>query len=210
MISIAVVAHEARIVAATELATQLGATITVDDGALRAEGNHLRAWELTSIRPAEWALTIEDDALPVPGFLEQAERALAIAPAPIVSLYLGRSRPPGIWQRRIAEALDEADRIDAHWIDAPHLLHAVAVAMRTDLRDDWLDWAPTSQLPIDERLSQWARLRGHRVAYSVPSLVNHLDGPTLIQHRDRKPRTEPRVAWRTGTREVWNRKAVTI
>jgi hypothetical protein len=98
----------------------------------------------------------------------------------------------------------------AHWIDTHYLLHAVAVAMRSDLRDDWLTTAPTLDFPIDQRLSEWARMRGHRIAYSLPSLVEHADWPTLVQHRDRQPRTEPRIAWRTGTRETWTRRTVTI
>lgn len=209
MISTAVVAHEARIVAATELATNLGAVITVDDGSLGAEGNHLKAWEATAARPAEWNLVLEDDAQPVRGFLEQAEQALGQAPAPIVSFYLGRGKPKS-WQHRLGRALNDADRAGAHWIDTRQLLHAVAVAMRSGLREDWLEWAPTSKLPIDERLSAWAHIRGHRIAYTIPSLIEHADGPTLIQHRDRQPRTDERIAWRTGTRIDWNRRTITI
>lgn len=209
MISTAVVAHEARIIAATELATSLGAVITIDDGSLGAEANHLRAWQATQIADGDWALVLEDDAQPVPGFLEQAEHALAVSPAPIVSFYLGRGKPK-TWQHRIAQAIAQADQAQAHWIDTHFLLHAVAVAMRTELREDWLATAPTLDFPIDQRLSEWARMRGHRIAYTLPSLVEHADWPTLIDHRDRQPRTEGRIAWRTGTRRTWNRTAVMI
>lgn len=211
MISVAcaVVAHTDRLLSATELAKNLDATITVDDGSLGAGANHLRAWELTAARPSDWAIVLEDDAQPVPQFLAQAAAALEVAPAPIVSLYLGRAKPR-MWQHRIARALDDADLIGAHWITTHHLLHAVTVAMRTDLRDDWLSWASTSDLPIDERLAEWARLRGHTVAYTVPSLVEHADWPTLIQHRDRQPRQAGRIAWRTGTRDRWRSRAVHI
>jgi hypothetical protein len=209
VISTAVVAHEARIVAATELAHALGAVITVDDGSLGAEANHLIAWEATGTAESEWSLVVEDDALPVPGFLEQAEQALAVAPTPIVSFYLGKTKPKA-WQHRIAQAVAHADMADAHWIDTHYLLHAVAVAMRTELREDWLATAPTLDFPIDQRLSEWARMRGHRIAYTLPSLVEHADWPTLVQHRDRQPRTEARIAWRTGTRDSWNRITVTI
>jgi GR25 family glycosyltransferase involved in LPS biosynthesis len=209
VISTAVVAHEARITAATELAKNLDAVLTVDDGSLGAEANHLRAWQATGTVDADWALVLEDDAIPVPNFLEQAKQALAVAPAPIVSFYLGKNKPKA-WQHRIAQALDQADMAGAHWIDTHYLLHAVAVAMRSDLREDWLDWAPHHDFPIDQRLSEWARCRGHRIAYSLPSLVDHADWPTLVQHRDRQPRIEPRIAWRTGTRDQWSRRTVTI
>jgi hypothetical protein len=208
-ISCAVVAHTERLLAATELAKNLGATVAVDDGSIGADANHLRAWELTAAHPSDWAIVLEDDAQPVPHFLTQAIEALDVAPAPIVSLYLGRGKPR-TWQHRIAQALDQADRAGAHWITTHHLLHAVTVAMRTDLRDDWIDWAQTSTLPIDERLGEWARHRGHQVAYTVPSLVEHADWPTLIRHRDRQPRQPGRIAWRTGTRDRWSRRTVHI
>lgn len=210
MISTAVVAHEARIVAATELANSLGAVITMDDGSLGAEANHLKAWEATAVRSASWALVLEDDALPVAGFIQQAEQALAAAPEPVVSLYLGQGKPRAWQQQIIPGALANADAHQAHWVTTGHVLHAVAVAMRTELREDWLTWAPRSTRPIDQRLSEWCRHRDHKVAYAVPSLVDHADGPTLISHSDRKPRNMARIAWRTGTRNGWNSTAVTM
>src|SRR6266568_3195656 len=69
VISTAVVAHETRILAAAELAHALDAVITLDDGSLGAEANHLQAWQATGTAHADWALVLEDDALPVPGFL---------------------------------------------------------------------------------------------------------------------------------------------
>lgn len=209
MISFAVVGHEARIVEATDLAHSIGAVITVDDGTAGADANHLKAWQATSAMDEPWACVLEDDAQPVHGFIEQAEAALTAAPADVVSLYLGRGKPRS-WQRVIPAALANADAHQAHWITANRVLHAVAVAMRTELRDDWLAWAPSSTLPIDQRLSEWCRLRGHTIAYTTPSLCDHADGPTLINHSDRKVRDMSRVAWRTGTRKTWNSKAVTM
>lgn len=209
MISWAVVGHEQRIIAATDVAHSIGAIITIDDGSHGADGNHLKAWDITQTQDAEWAGVLEDDAVPVHGFTEQAAAALTVAPADVVSFYLGRGKPRW-WQHRIPIALAAADVHRAHWITTNHMLHAVAVAMRTELREDWLDWAPTSTLPIDERLTEWCRRRGHTIAYSAPSLVDHADGPTLIAHADRKPRDMARVAWRTGTRNTWNSKAVPL
>lgn len=210
MISFAVVAHEARIVEATELANSLGAVITVDDGTAGADANHLKAWAATSAMDGQWSAVLEDDAIPVHGFLEQAEAALAAAPADVVSLYLGTGKPRAWQQQVIPAALANADAHQAHWIATGHVLHAVAIAMRTELREDWLAWAPQSTRPIDQRLSEWCRLRDHTVAYAVPSLVDHHDGPTLINHSDRKPRSMARIAWRTGTRSNWNSRAVTM
>ncbi|WP_280246168.1 hypothetical protein [Nocardia abscessus] len=202
MISFAVVAHIDRIVQATELARTLGAVIALDDGSKGAGANHLEAWRLTNGLETEWAAVLEDDAQPVPGFTQQAEQALAAAPEPVVSLYLGRTRPVR-WQDRISRALVRIDERDPHWLTCTHLLHAVAVAIHTDLRGDWLDFATDNTLPPDERMTAWCIARGHTVAYSWPSLVQHADGPTLVEHSNTGNTTAPRIAWRTGTRHVW-------
>lgn len=205
MISWAVVGHEQRLLAATTLAHQLGGLVTIDDGTHGADGNHLKAWDITAATEdvMDWSGVMEDDAVPVPGFAEQAEQALAQSPEPVVSFYLGRTRPHRWQQERIAPAIAKADMTASHWLVSTHVLHAVAVAMRTELREDWLDFAHGSKLPIDERLTAWCLARGHRVAYSLPSLVDHADGPTLVQHRNGGGTTAPRVAWRTGTRDQW-------
>lgn len=207
--SCAVVAHYSRIVAATELARTVGGVIVMDSGDIGCNANHLRAWEMISTREADYGLVLEDDAQPVPGFVEQAEQALAVAPEPVVSLYLGTGRPVR-WQERIPSAIAAADRIDACWLTTMHTIHAVALAIHTDHREDWLDFAHDSKLPIDERMSAWCVARGHSVAYTWPSLVDHADGPTLIKHRDGRPRNAPRRAWRTGTHTTWTSTAVSM
>jgi GR25 family glycosyltransferase involved in LPS biosynthesis len=206
VISWAVVGHEARTIQATDLAHQLGAVITIDDGTAGADANHLKAWDMVNALGSRWSAVMEDDAVPVRGFLEQAEAALAAAPAPVVSFYVGTGRPVR-WQDSITRAIATADRVGAHWITCNHLLHAVAVAIRTDLVEDWLSWSPTSNRPIDERLTAWCLTRKHQVAYTWPCLVDHADGPTLVKHRDGRPRDLPRKARRTGTREAWTSAA---
>lgn len=209
MISWSVVGHEARRIHATDLVHSLDAIASMDDGTLGADANHLRAWAANTHPRATWLGQAEDDAVPVPDFKAQVDAALAVAPTPIVSLYLGRSKPKR-FQDRISRALIAADEKGACWVTSTHLLHAVAVLIRAELRDDWLDWAHTSTLPIDERMGHWARARGHRVSYTSPSLVDHADFPTLVEHRDGQPRTKPRKAWRTGTRDTWTGKAVDL
>lgn len=202
MISWAVVAHTDRLVQATELARTIGAVISVDDGSKGAGANHLEAWRLTTGVESEWAGVLEDDAQPVPGFTQQAEQAIAAAPEPVVSLYLGRTRPVR-WQDRISRALVRIDDRDPHWLTTTHVLHAVTVVLHADLREDWLDFAADNTLPPDERMTAWCIARGHQVAYTWPSLVDHADGPTLVEHSNTGNTTAPRKAWRTGTRHTW-------
>jgi hypothetical protein len=209
VIAWAVVAHEARLPEAATLAKTIDAYLALDDGTLGAGENHLRAWRAAHTGEADWVTVVEDDAIPVDDITTQARLALAVAPEPVVSMYLGRTRPKR-WQERISRALAGLDARDPHWLTTTHVLHAVAVALRSDLVDDWLDWAHTSTLPPDERMSAWCIARGHRVAYSWPSLFNHQDGPTLVQHANTAGATGPRIAWRTGTRDNWTGNAVAM
>jgi hypothetical protein len=182
--------------------------MSVDTGHLGAPSNHRMVWSVLSDLDTEWTVVLEDDATPVPDFRAQLAAALDAAPAPIVSAYLGRLRPPK-FQALIGNALAEADSAGAHWITSTtQLLHGVAVAIKTDLVPDLL--ANFRVMPVDQAIGAWARSRDHRIAYTVPSLVDHADLPTLIQHADLKPRPPGRVAWRVGQRDSWNGKAVTL
>src|SRR5690606_8297214 len=123
-VAFGVVAHQARRDAALALADPLGAYVSLDDGTLGAEANHLRVWEVLADASAEWVCVLEDDAVPSPNFLAQITAALTVAPSPVVSLYLGRSRPPGV-QSRIQGAIRRLDAEGACWITADRMLHAV-------------------------------------------------------------------------------------
>ncbi|ORV20950.1 hypothetical protein AWB98_01230 [Mycolicibacterium conceptionense] len=207
---VGIVAHTARFANAEALSRTTDADfVNYDTGVRGCEGNHRDALERLhrNARGAQWLVILEDDAVPVTGFRDQLDAALITAPAPIVSLYLGRSRPPQ-WQPRISDAIEKADANDASWILSGHLLHAVGYAVRTELAPSLL--GHVTDLPIDQSISVWARHQGHQVAYSWPSLVQHQDGPTLISHRDGQPRPPGRIAHRTGTRETWTSDSVAL
>lgn len=206
MQAIGIVAHTSRIAKAKELQQQVKAEfISIDDGTLGCNRNHRHVWSQLGHSPTRWALVLEDDALPVDRFLDQAAAALDAAPTPIVSLYLGTSRPIS-WQDRIRQAVTRADKADACWITSAKLLHAVAVAIRTDLIGDMLNHlAPGT--PIDNAISQWAVKRRHGIAYTWPSLVDHGDGATLVNHTY-DAQSQPRRAWRTTVRSDWHTTTV--
>jgi hypothetical protein len=209
---ISIVAHIKRTERAEKLADKvLARRVFYDDGTLGCDRNHRQVWQHHAGNPtSDWATTLEDDAVPVPGFLDQLDHALEVAPAPIVSLYLGTSRPLGGWQPQIKQAILAIRRTPACWITSTHLLHAVGVAIRTPLLPSLLEWLPQIPLPIDEAITIWATTYGHCVAYTWPSLVDHADEPSLVDHPDGKPRQNPRIAWHTGTRQAWNAKHVAM
>lgn len=205
MIAIGIVAHQQRQALAEALAEQVSADIVCfDDRGYGHHHNHRRTWQSLTYFATTHAVVLEDDAIPVHDFRHQLEQAVKASPAPITSLYLGRLRPPQ-WQNKISAAITRANHDDAHYITATQLLHAVGVALQTEHIEPMLAFTATrSHLPFDEAIGAYARYARQPIAYTHPSLVNHLDGPTLFQHRDRQPRTPGRVAWRVGMRHAWD------
>lgn len=197
--------------------------IAYDPGHVGCEQNHICAWEYLSRVDCDWGVVLEDDALPVTNFNQQLRQVLSVAPHPVVSLYLGRSRPPQ-YQSSIAQVIG----LDTHFIESKTLLNCVGLCVRGDyLRQlatycrkyydgeqrrvkkgsiDALDCTP-----IDEMISSWTETETPGVVYTNPSLVDHAQLPTTIPYHlsrhkeeDMVSRKEVRRAWRVGTRKDWS------
>lgn len=154
-------------------------------------------------------MVLEDDALPVSRFREELDAALAVAPTPVVGLYLPRERPQYA-QDRIAQAVVRVG--DASWITAPRTWSAVGIAVLGDLVPDLVQHLDRDRnRPIDEAIGRWTVARNRPVAYTWPSLVDHADvDPVIRQRADRQPRDRPRRAWRVGHRTEWTSEAVAV
>lgn len=215
-IAIGIVAHHSRKRRAESLAKILDAEVVAmdSDGKLGAGRNHERCYEWLAEATEPWSLILEDDAVPVKNFRFQAARALSSSPTDILSLYLGRNRPPH-WQPSIARVIGG----DHHYLVASELLHHVAVAIRTPMIPALLahlrnDTAYTrGKLPIDEAVGRFARTGKIPIGYVHPSLVNHdATLPTAItthvsQHpheTGRRSVKAPRQAWAFGVRRQWS------
>ena len=208
---IGIVAHVDRLAMAEKLADTVNPTVMcVDDGEAGCTGNHLRAWKSLKDRKLgydDWAVVLEDDAVPVKGFNRQVALALSAAPTKIVSFYLGTGNPIH-WQNAIKHAVAAAES----WIVSEHLIHCVGYAIRSELISDMIKAVDDGkELCIDERITAWARQNRHLVGYTCPSLVDHADGPSVIgAHPDGNSRNVPRHAWKTGTREHWRGRPVLL
>lgn len=215
MISVGIVAHHSRYERAKKLSDIVNAeVITVDqNGKLGAGANHELCYEWLADSDQQWSVILEDDALPCKGFLDQLGQVLLSSPTDVLSLYLGRTRPPH-WQPSIAKVIGG----DHHYLIGSELLHHVAVAIRTPLIRSVLNYFDTDtayrrgKLPIDEAVGKFCRTNGIKVGYTHPSICNH-DArlPTVIdrhvsQHKGEKGSRNggpPRQAWAFGSRSAW-------
>lgn len=198
------VGHVDRIDAATALAQQLGARLHLDDGSLGAWGNHAQALAYGHASGATHVITIEDDALPHPDFLALATEAIACRPNDPIGFYVGTQRPRPF---RVSCAVREAIEDDAAWLVCNELLWGVATAYPAADILDLLEWGQHSEQQYDERVGRYYHTLDRPVFYTWPSLVDHLDGPSVIT--DRTSREGGRVAHFVGTPR-WNERVVEI
>lgn len=194
MIPIAVIAHPKREKLANKLAQQVNAdTVCWDAGKIGASRNHIQAWQwFSSDTNADYGCIIEDDILPCAHFRQNLEKAVKNSPAPILSLYLGRDRPPHR-QQDIARVI----AAPVSYYTDTDLLSCQGYVIRADLFEMWEQiQSRVHLLPIDEAISHWAKTMGVPIAYTRFSLVDHRDGPTLIaDHGDGEGRNGKTSVW---------------
>lgn len=216
MIAYGVCAHHERLDQAQRLLETLpveGRVLACDNGTKGELRNHddtwLAAYEVAMEEGLDWCVVLEDDAEPVWRFSEYLPQILANVPEPgIVCLYTGTGRPPQ-YQATIEQACYQAQHSGAAWLRSRshRLLWGVAVAMPTYQVPYMLEGVQGDMSPYDYRIGHYALSTGTPVHYTYPSMVDHADGLTLIQHQDGQPRTEVRKAWATGV-PMMNREAV--
>lgn len=198
-----VVGHKDRASMADNLAEELDAYISLDMGDLGSNANHDLAWRLAS-RDAEWSAVIEDDVELSANFHQHVQDAVANIPSDgVLSLYAGYPRPAKLKVKRaIDKALDEGSSFLKH----NSLMWGPAVLMPSHLVSSMLEFVPAAnQLQYDQRFSYWTSRKRIPVYYTVPSLVEHKDEPSLIWG-DRPPRK----AWVFGEPTSWNNRYVNI
>lgn len=189
------------------LARRLKAKVVVDEKREPTRA-HAEAW-YRAVEAADdgdsWVGVIEDDAVPAEGLTRPGlEAMLNVAPADVVSGYLGTGRP---WdaQSWIKAAVER----DPHFVVSFQVLHHVALFMRARLAADAADYLFGSRFPCDEGLTVWAQRKGVPVAYCYPSVFDHADEDSMI---DRGPDRvgEVRKAWASGVRDGWDASSLVL
>lgn len=205
-----VMAHIDRRQEAEALAASVDAEVlSWDDGSLGENANGDCAWRQLADRDTDWSIVLQDDALPIPGFRRHARAALRAAPPTAVSFYVGTGQPRVPF---VLAAIEDADQIHARWLEANALLWGVGVAMPTEQISRFLEWASRAQVPYDTRIGRWFERQGRLIRYTWPSLVDHADGPSILDRSGRRsPRQVQRVAHRIGVAYPdWSGPAVLI
>lgn len=164
-------------------------------------------WEHAVDNENTWCVVLQDDALPVPHFRMHAEDALGHAMRTAVSFYVGTGQPRALYVSRAVELADEAG---ASWLQSDEMLWGVGIAMPTIDIPPYLEWSRRMSDPYDRTIGQWFRRQGRPVQYTWPSLVDHADGPSILDQQGRPPRTVPRRAHRVGVPHWWGGPIVDI
>lgn len=203
---IAIVTHPKRYSWSEKLSRRVMAEcVAIDNLSKGCEFNHRQALTWLARGNSEWSIVLEDDCIPVPRFRNQLLNALEYAPTHLVSLYLGRGRPPH-WQNSISSVI----ATDVSWLIGTDLLSAVGYAIKTKHISKMLA-ALDPQLPIDEAISVWAKGVGCKISYTRPSLVDHrYELPSLVTHPDGQPRTQLRKAWFCDEKAQWDKTFIEI
>lgn len=205
-IDIHVVAHQSRLEIAQELKDKTGASdLWVDTGRLGEWKNHYRAWTYLSYSQATHAVVLQDDAVPVDGFRDLAERAALEHPDKMISFYVGTHRPR---QAQVVAAIEEAEKHGASWLVSNTLMWGVAVMVPVERIPEMLDTVKESKKPYDERLGLWVERRRESVYYTWPSLVDHQDLPSTVW-KGRPDQQGTRVAHKVGI-PTWSTTEVQI
>lgn len=216
MIPITVIAHSQRREMAERLAAVVQCTICWDSREEKNLGTnlgcaltHLDALHELQNSTSEWAVVLEDDAVPVPKFRDHLTAALQHAPAPVVGLYLGTGNPSGEAQRQIRQAVVSAKERNQAWLLADCLIGSVGYAVQTRLIPDIVDFITDREEELPLRITRWAQDREIRICYTQPSLVNHDDSDS-IGTPWRGPRYLGRKAWSYGSRTSWGTGTIDI
>lgn len=130
---------------------------------------------LTASRPKDCThfVLIQDDAIPCSAFVDEACRAIAHRPdAPIISFF--------------ARHRDDFNPLPkTSWIEVDCCDTALAICIRQDLIADFVGWADRHVIATtadDHRYSMWLLWTNRKAYFTVPSLIDHRPGESLLGH----------------------------
>lgn len=198
-VSYGVVGHWKRRDKAIEIAESLNAALAMDEGDAGSLPNHDLAWRLAYDPAADWVVILEDDVILIDNFEEHVQDALNNVPREgAVSFYTGTAKPrPNIVRKAVAQGLERG----CSWLRSNDLYWGPAVALPAHRVIPMLNFVQRVDRPYDSRIGYYLRANGLPCFYSLPSLVDHIDGPSLIKGCE-----EPRKAHVFEEPTNWNKR----
>lgn len=185
-----IVGHHSRIDWIAQLQNEIeGAAAVVDNGNGGALQGHIKALQIAE-QVGERCIIIEDDAIPVEGFVDSARKWCDRFPNDLISFYLGTGRPAS-WQARVDDALERSAR---DHIVLPRLIHGVCYSIPQACISRVVERVMAAGDALDGADYVIGRAYHRQVLYPVESLVEHRDGDSVERHPDGEPRIERRVA----------------
>lgn len=184
-LSVAIMAHPSRAVLVSDLLAKVDGPVVWDEAghpwdtgrrAMLAHGNGTHH------------LVLQDDAVVCRDLIPGLEKALAAVPMDVpISLYTGRKRPNG---PLVARMVKEAERRKAPWLVLKKLLWGVGIVLPVPVIEAAVKRGDDQRIfSYDSRLQRFFLERQSDVWYSVPSLVEHRDVPSLFPNRTGTGRT---------------------
>lgn len=161
-----------------------------------------RAWEVGLGEGADYHLVIQDDAIPCHDFGRLAAEAAHWAAGHPVSFYTGAGRPYG---SVVGPAVQRALKTGRPWISMRGPIWGVAVALPTENIKPFLAAAARMDCVYDERLGRFYHENDRPCFYTVPSLVDHRQLPSLVEDHDLPGITRRAYAWEDFPADInWN------
>lgn len=190
-LSIVIMAHPERADFIPYLQERLGGDVPV----VWDEKNNIwdtcrRAW-LAQDLTADYALVIQDDAIICDDFRERAldaiDRIAALKyPDPVISFYAG-------WM--LENRVRVAQRTGKDYVVSPMIMNEVALCLKTRHIDEMVKFCDDRNADTDQLITRLAQQRQMKTVYTVPSLVDHRDSPSIYKRvYGRKAADRPRKA----------------
>lgn len=135
-----------------------------------------RAWQ-TIDKNCEFGLVIQDDALVTSNFREKAEACLKSDR--VYSFYLSRL---------LSNRVRLAKKREYKTIRSSMIFNEVAICMKTCHIDEMIAFCDEREATTDQLIGIWARQRGKKIYYPIPSLTSHRDDePSIYKEVYKKP-----------------------
>lgn len=200
-VSFAVSTTPARATALDELLPHVpGARVYVDDPPSGGSWNNYRRALLGAGSDGEsWLVSIDDDAQPCRGFVDQVRQALAVCPGDFASFYIANTI-----------MVAGARATGASWLQTTRVVHGLCWAVRASIGREVVEVAERYVRPDyysgDQRLLVWLIATRRTNHVSLPSLVDHRpDMASII--RPGRHNSERGAAWfEEGPRVRWTER----